>query len=35
VGLGKALALALIPISMFLLWKDKKAQESASGTGAS
>jgi EamA domain-containing membrane protein RarD len=35
VGTGKALALALIPISMFLLWKDKKAQESASGTGAS
>jgi EamA domain-containing membrane protein RarD len=29
VGTGKALALALIPVSMFLLWKDKKAQESA------
>ena len=28
VGTGKALALALIPVSMFLLWKDKKAQES-------
>jgi EamA domain-containing membrane protein RarD len=27
VGLGKALALGLIPVSMFLLWKDKKAQE--------
>jgi EamA domain-containing membrane protein RarD len=27
VGVGKALALALIPVSMFLLWKDKKAQE--------
>jgi EamA domain-containing membrane protein RarD len=27
VGIGKALALALIPVSMFLLWKDKKAQE--------
>ena len=27
VGAGKALALALIPVSMFLLWKDKKAQE--------
>lgn len=27
VGPGKALALALIPVSMFLLWKDKKAQE--------
>ena len=25
VGVGKALALALIPVSMFLLWKDKKA----------
>ena len=24
---GKALSLALIPVSMFLLWKDKKAQE--------
>ena len=24
---GKALALALIPVSMFLLWKDKKALE--------
>ena len=35
VNTGKALALALIPISMFLLWKDKKTQESASGTGAS
>jgi EamA domain-containing membrane protein RarD len=29
VGSAKALALALIPVSMFLLWKDKKAQESA------
>ena len=29
VGTGKALALALIPVSMFLLWKDKKAQELA------
>jgi len=27
VGVGKALALGLIPVSMFLLWKDKKAQE--------
>lgn len=27
VGAGKALALALIPVSMFLLWKDKKAQQ--------
>lgn len=27
VGAIKALALALIPVSMFLLWKDKKAQE--------
>jgi EamA domain-containing membrane protein RarD len=27
VGAGKALALALIPVSMFLLWKDKKQQE--------
>ena len=27
VGIGKALALGLIPVSMFLLWKDKKAQE--------
>ena len=27
VGTGKALALALIPVSMFLLWMDKKAQE--------
>jgi EamA domain-containing membrane protein RarD len=27
VGAAKALALALIPVSMFLLWKDKKAQE--------
>jgi EamA domain-containing membrane protein RarD len=35
VNTAKALALALIPVSMFLLWKDKKAQESASGTGAS
>jgi EamA domain-containing membrane protein RarD len=26
VGVGKALALALIPVSMFLLWKDKKSQ---------
>lgn len=26
VGLGKALALALIPVSMFLLWKDKQVQ---------
>ena len=26
---SKALALALIPVSMFLLWKDKKAQELA------
>jgi EamA domain-containing membrane protein RarD len=26
VGVGKALALALIPVSMFLLWKDKKVQ---------
>ena len=29
VRVGKALALALIPVSMFLLWKDKKAQEEA------
>ena len=34
VGTGKALALALIPVSMFLLWKDKKAQESAPRPGA-
>jgi EamA domain-containing membrane protein RarD len=27
VGVAKALALALIPVSLFLLWKDKKAQE--------
>jgi EamA domain-containing membrane protein RarD len=27
VGVAKALALALIPVSMFLLWKDKKARE--------
>ena len=27
VGVGKALALALIPVSMFLLWQDKKQQE--------
>lgn len=27
VGMGKALALALIPVSMFLLWQDKKQQE--------
>lgn len=27
VGVVKALALALIPVSMFLLWKDKKARE--------
>jgi EamA domain-containing membrane protein RarD len=27
VRVGKALALALIPVSMYLLWKDKKAQE--------
>jgi EamA domain-containing membrane protein RarD len=27
VGVGKGLALGLIPVSMFLLWKDKKAQE--------
>jgi EamA domain-containing membrane protein RarD len=27
VGVGKALALVLIPVSMFLLWKDKKEQE--------
>ncbi len=27
VGTGKALALALIPVSMFLLWKDKTQQE--------
>lgn len=27
VGTGKALALALIPVSMFLLWQDKKQQE--------
>lgn len=27
VGTGKALALGLIPISMFLLWQDKKQQE--------
>lgn len=27
VGVGKALALALIPVSMLLLWKDKKTQE--------
>jgi EamA domain-containing membrane protein RarD len=27
VGVGKTVALALIPLSMFLLWKDKKAQE--------
>ncbi len=26
VGVGKALALALIPVSMFLLWKDKRPQ---------
>jgi EamA domain-containing membrane protein RarD len=26
VGVGKALALALIPVSMFFLWKDKQAQ---------
>src|SRR3954469_318845 len=32
VGTKKALALTLIPVSMFLLWKDKKAQESARGT---
>jgi EamA domain-containing membrane protein RarD len=31
VGLGKALALALIPVSMFLLWMDKRAQEGAGG----
>jgi EamA domain-containing membrane protein RarD len=35
VGTGKALALGLIPVSMFLLWMDKKAQESAPGTGPS
>ena len=28
------LALALIPVSMFLLWKDKKAQELAPRTDA-
>ena len=27
VGLGKGIALALIPVSMFLLWMDKKRQE--------
>ncbi|MGH9309815.1 MAG: hypothetical protein ACRD1U_10600 [Vicinamibacterales bacterium] len=27
VGVAKALALCLIPVSMFLLWKDKKEQE--------
>jgi EamA domain-containing membrane protein RarD len=27
VGIGKAVALTLIPVSMFLLWKDKNAQE--------
>ena len=27
VGMAKALALALIPVSMFLLWQDKKQQE--------
>ena len=27
VGTAKALALALIPVSMFLLWQDKKQQE--------
>ena len=32
VGTKKALALTLIPVSMFLWWKDKKAQESARGT---
>jgi EamA domain-containing membrane protein RarD len=28
VSAGKAAALALIPVSMFLLWKDKQAQDS-------
>lgn len=27
VGVGKTLALVLIPVSMFLLWKDKQEQE--------
>ncbi len=27
VGLGKGIALALIPVSMFLLWQDKKRQD--------
>ena len=27
VGIAKAVALALIPVSMFLLWQDKKQQE--------
>ncbi len=31
VGAGKGIALALIPVSMFLLWTDKKRQEAQDG----